>query len=81
MGTGKELSTREAANLLNVSRQYFSRMLNEDRIPSHNVGSHRRVYVRDVLDFKAKRDAKRRRQLDELTQLTEEFGGYDAERR
>lgn len=81
VGTGKELSTQEAANLLNVSRQYFTRLLDEERIPSHNVGSHRRVYARDVLAFKAKRDATRRRKLNELTRLTEEFGGYDTERR
>lgn len=74
-----ELSTQQAAGMLNVSRQYLARLLDEDRIPSHRVGTHRRVHAIDVLTFKRKRDAKRRSALRNLTQLTEELGGYEAE--
>ena len=74
-----ELTTRQAADLLNVSRQYLVRLLDEQRIPFRRVGSHRRVRTTDLLRFKAERDRDRREGLRELTRLTEEFGGYDRE--
>ena len=76
---GREVTTQQAANLLNVSRQYLVRLLNEGRIPFRNTGKHRRLLVTDVLAFKEKRDKDRRAGLRELSQLTEDFGGYDPE--
>ncbi len=73
---GKELTTQQAADLLNVSRQYLVRLLNEKRIPHTKVGKHRRLRIEDVLAFNEKRDAERRSALDELTQISEEVGGY-----
>jgi excisionase family DNA binding protein len=73
---GKELTTQQAADILNVSRQYLVRLLDERRIPFSKTGAHRRVRVVDVLKFKEKRDQERRRALDELTQMSEELGGY-----
>lgn len=76
---GKEVTTQQAADLLNVSRQYLVRLLDEGRIPFRKTGKHRRVRVDDVLAFKEKRDRDRRAGLRELSQLTQEFGGYEAE--
>lgn len=76
---GKEVTTQQAADLLNLSRQYLVRMLDEGRIPFRKVGKHRRVRMEDVLEFKVKRDKDRRAGLRELSQLTQEFGGYDSE--
>ena len=42
--------TVEAARILGVSRQYFIQLLQEEQIPFHMAGTHRRVYVRDVFD-------------------------------
>jgi excisionase family DNA binding protein len=76
---GKELTTQQAADLLNVSRQYLVRLLEEARIPFRKTGKHRRLRIEDVLSFKEKRDKDRRAGLRELSRLTQEFGGYDAE--
>ncbi len=69
---GKELTTQQAADLLNVSRQYFVRLLVEGKIPFTKTGKHRRVRIEDVLSFKAKREAERRRKLDELARESQE---------
>lgn len=73
---GKEMTTQQAADLLNVSRQYLVRLLDEGRIPHTKTGRHRRLRIEDVLAFKEQRDQERQASLDELTSLSEEFGGY-----
>lgn len=55
------LTTVEAARALGVSRQFLVQLLEQNEIPFHMVGTHRRVYARDVLGFKGKRDSARRR--------------------
>lgn len=73
---GKELTTQQAANLLNVSRQYLIRLLDDDRIPYTKTGTHRRLKVEDVLAFQQRRDAERAHVLDELVEMSEGLGGY-----
>ncbi len=77
---GKELTTQQAADLLNVSRQYLVRLLEEGRLAFRRTGKHRRLKIEDVLAFKARRDSERRAGMRELSQLTEEYGGYEAEK-
>jgi excisionase family DNA binding protein len=74
---GKEVTTQQAADLLNVSRQYLVRLLDENRISFRKTGKHRRLRIEDVLAFKAQRDKDQRAGLRELSRLTQEFGGYD----
>jgi excisionase family DNA binding protein len=74
-----QLTTVEAAHLLGVSRQFLVNQLERDEIPFHLVGTHRRVYVRDLLAYKLKRDGKRRRILDDLTRAETGEGLYDRE--
>lgn len=76
---GREVTTQQAANILNVSRQYLVRILDEGRVPFRRTGKHRRIRVEDVLAFKEKRDAERRSGLAALSRMTEDFGGYDSE--
>lgn len=70
---GAELTTKEAADLLNVSRPFLVKMLEEKRLPHHRVGSHRRIRACDVLAFRAQRDAERSAALRDLQRLGQEF--------
>ena len=76
---GRELTTQQEADLLNVSRQYLVRLLDEGRITFRKTGTHRRLRIEDVLEFKAQRDKDRRAGLRELSRMTQELGGYDSE--
>jgi excisionase family DNA binding protein len=73
----KELTTQQAADILNISRQYLVRLLDEGRIPHTKTGKHRRLRIEDVLAFKELRDEQRRAALDDLTRASEDLGGYD----
>lgn len=79
VSVSKELTTQQAADLLNVSRQYLVRLLDEKRLPFTKTGKHRRLRIEDVLAFKENRDRNRSAGMRELSQLTQELGGYDAE--
>jgi len=70
---GAELSTKEAADLLNMSRPFLVKLLEEKKIPFHRVGSHRRLRADDVLRYKAQRDQERERALNEMQQFGQEF--------
>ena len=74
---GRELTTQQAADLLNISRQYLVRLLEDRKIPFRRTGKHRRLKIEDVLAFKAKRDLDRKAVLDELAEMSQEFGGYE----
>jgi len=72
-----DLTTVEAAKLLGVSRQFLIGLLQKNEIPYHMVGTHRRLYAREVLAYKAKRDTARRKSLDDLARAEYEQGTYD----
>lgn len=72
-----ELTTVEAAEILNVSRPHLVKLLEQSEMPYRMVGSHRRVRLVDVLAYRDRQDARSRRALDELTAQAEELGLYD----
>lgn len=72
-----ELTTQEAANLLNISRPYLIKLLETHQIPFHKVGTHRRILFADLLTFKEKSHRESQKALDELTQQAQELDlGY-----
>jgi excisionase family DNA binding protein len=74
---GAELTTVEAAKMLAVSRQFLIGLLEQGQIPYHMVGTHRRLYARDLLAYKARRDSGRRKTLDELASGEMKDGLYE----
>jgi excisionase family DNA binding protein len=73
----KELTTQEAADILNVSRPYLVKLLEQGDIPFVKTGSHRRIRCADLMTYKQHRDAERRRGLAHLTQTSQELGLYE----
>lgn len=72
-----ELSTQQAANLLNVSQSYLIRLLESEDIPCRKIGNHKRILAKNLYEYKAEIDVKRSQSLDELTALTEELDLYE----
>jgi excisionase family DNA binding protein len=62
----QELTTQRAANLLGVSRQFFVRLLDGEKLPFHRTGTHRRVYLKDVLEFRKRRDQQRKESIERI---------------
>jgi len=68
-----ELTTQQAADFLNVSRPFFVKLLEEGKLDFHKVGSHRRVYFRDLVAYKEQSMDERRKVLDELSAQAQEL--------
>ena len=71
------LTTVQASRLLGVSRQFLVNLLDKGEIAYHKVGSHRRIYIKDLLAFKSRRDRTRRAVLNQMVQSELEAGAYD----
>ncbi|MHC5540640.1 helix-turn-helix domain-containing protein [Singulisphaera rosea] len=74
-----ELSTQQAADILNVSRPYVAKLVDEGALPARKVGPHRRLLLSDVLAYKDAMYAKQVKSMEELAALTEDLGLYDAD--
>ena len=73
-----ELTSQEAADLLNVSRPHLVKMLEDGAIPFTKTGRHRRVRFSDLMAFKQRRDEQSQEAMEALVQQAQELGmGYD----
>lgn len=72
-----ELTTQEAADLLNVSRPFLIEQLENGILPYRKVGTHRRILFNDLLAYKQTMNHKRLNSLSELSAIDQELGlGY-----
>ena len=67
-----ELTTVQAADVLNVSRPFLIKLLEERALPCRKVGAHRRIRMEDVMAYKARIDAERETVLDQLVAEAQE---------
>lgn len=68
----KLLTTQQAADILNVSRPYLIKLLEESVLPFTKTGRHRRIEAKELFDYKRIRDAKREKALDEVIGIDQE---------
>jgi excisionase family DNA binding protein len=73
----QEMTTQHAANFLGVSRQFLVRILDEGKIPFHRAGTHRRVYLRDLISFRKERDRRRHEAIETMARDAVKDGVYD----
>lgn len=72
-----EVTTAEAADLLNVSRPFVIKLLETGAMPFRKVGTHRRLRLIDVLEYRDRQDAIATAALDDMVRQAEKHGLYD----
>ncbi|MEJ2044577.1 MAG: helix-turn-helix domain-containing protein [Reinekea sp.] len=72
-----ELTTQEAANMLNVSRPYLVKLLESGEIPFSKAGTHRRILFSDLMEYQKKTKQQTKESLDALAASAQELDmGY-----
>lgn len=70
----EEITTQQAAELLNVSRPYLVKLVESGALPHRKVGPRRRLHLEDVLAFRARLDMQRQTALQALADDLQELG-------
>lgn len=71
-----ELTTQEAANMLNVSRPHMVKLLEEGKLPFHKTGRHRRVMFADLMTYKKARERESLDAMQALAEQAQDLGMY-----
>ena len=78
MPSDAEMTTQQAAEILNVSRPHVIKLLEKGEIPYKKVGSHRRILLQDILEYESKFSSDRRKKLDYLAKEAQKLNlGYE----
>ena len=73
-----ELTTQEAADMLNVSRPHLVKLLETGALKFHKTGKHRRVQFADLMEFRQQREADSERAMQELADQAQQLNmGYE----
>lgn len=80
MPDNQAITTQRAADILGMSRPFFVKLLEAGALAHHRVGSQRRVYLRDVLQFAQRREQQRQAALNRLSRQALESGLYEKNR-
>ncbi len=72
-----EISTQQAAEMLNVSRPHLVKLLEEGTIPFKKVGTHRRIELKHLVEYQKKTEENRDKKLNFLVKQAQELNlGY-----
>ncbi|HEY1320383.1 MAG TPA: helix-turn-helix domain-containing protein [Streptosporangiaceae bacterium] len=69
-----QLTTQQAADLINVSRPYLIGLLEAGKIKYSKVGRHRRIPFMALMEYKKLADQRARAAADEMSDLGQELG-------
>jgi len=72
----QQVTIQQAADILNVSEEYVHQLLHKKQLSSIQTDSGFEIRTEDILAYKKERDAKRMESLNELSRLSQEYGGY-----
>ncbi|MCP2335120.1 helix-turn-helix domain-containing protein [Actinomadura rupiterrae] len=72
-----ELTTREAADMLNVSHSHLIGLIDSGRLPARPAGRHRKIAFKDLMAYRRESDAESAQAMDDLVELSEEMGLYE----
>jgi excisionase family DNA binding protein len=73
----QDLTTQQAAELLGISRPFLVKLLEAGKLPFHLAGTHRRIYLKDLMMYKQQRDQERRASIERLAEAADQSGQYD----